>query len=559
MDSRNKDGVGETSRRSLLAAAAGLPFAGMFGLTGLPARAATGMIAGHDPKLVPAPAVLDGWLKTLHTFGPVRHTGTAPARAFEEWLAKEFARLGCTIERDQFKLTSWEATVEQDCAITVQEDGGATRKLEVLAYYPYSGSTRGKAPAKGRVLYAGTGDAAVKDFMARTPAAQLAESIVVIDMPIKDDGAQQGTKIYDESFPRPLPPLVGEPHPANRMMNGMVAMASLEKKCKGLILCYTDVNRDAVRYNYLPFTDKHRQIPALWTGKPESDYLRSVSGKAVVTVRLDAKLTPNARADTILATMKGETDEVVLMTTQTDGPNECNENGAIGLLACATYLSKLKNRKRTFVFSLPTGHYAFGPVADPVTGSGRLAGTFAVVARWPDVIKRSVAQISLEQMAASEWAAVNGKWQATGRPAQQHWLPTPSVAGLINRMFLAAAAGESPKYIRADIIKDDSFAGGEGSALRMDKIPERLRQMSKGLLGDARLPESGPNIPGIGLMGWPHYFFRADPKGVIDKLDPNILHAQVSLVTKLLVLMGRLTPAQLKGKSPITDKDLFGA
>ena len=137
--------------------------------------------------------------------------------------------------------------------------------------------------------------------------------------------------------------------------------------------------------------------------------------------------------DTLLATMKGNSNDVVVLTTQTDGPNECNENGALGVLAAATYLSKLESRRKTYVFSLPTGHYAGGPVSDNVTGSGRRAGTRGVMEKWPDVFKRTVAQIQLEQMAASEWAVVDGKWQATGRPAQEHWIPTPSVAQTMNR------------------------------------------------------------------------------------------------------------------------------
>jgi hypothetical protein len=32
----------------------------------------------------------------------------------------------------------------------------------------------------------------------------------------------------------------------------------------------------------------------------------------------------------------------------------------------------------------------------------------------------------------------------------------------------------------------------------------------------------------------------------------------VLLVTKLLTLMDRLTPGQLKGTEPVTDKDLYG-
>jgi hypothetical protein len=118
-------------------------------------------------------------------------------------------------------------------------------------------------------------------------------------------------------------------------------MEVFENRCKGLILCYTDVANDSARHNYLPFSDKHRTLPAIWAGAEGSTYLKSVSGKATATIRCDAKLTPNSRADTLLATLKGQSDEVIMLTTQTDGPNECNENGALGVLAVATYWSKI--------------------------------------------------------------------------------------------------------------------------------------------------------------------------------------------------------------------------
>lgn len=532
--SNHNDPIFGLSRRAVLnAGGATSVLAMMGGLGSIRALGAESMISGHRPELMVPSSTLGAWLHQLHEFGPVRNTGTAPCRAFEEWLATHFSAVGCTIERDQFRLTSWETKLEEDCEIVVHEDGGAKRALDVIAYYPFSGSTRGKGPVTGRVLFAGIGDDSVTELVAKTPPEILAQAIVVFDLPLIP-GIQQTTKIYPETFPKSLPPLASDTHPGNRLLNGMLAMKTLEDKCKALILCYTDIPPEAVRYNFLPFTDVHRKIPALWSGKPECDYLKSVSGKASVTLRLDARLTPDARADTILATLKGESDEVVLMTTQTDGPNECNENGGIGLLACATYLSKLKRRKRTYVFSLPTGHYAMGPVRDTVTGSGRVAGTAGMMQRWPDVIKRTVAQIALEQMAATEWAPVDGKWQSTGLPAQQHWLPTPAMAPTINNMFMACTHGEDPRLWRSDLI-ESGYPPGEGGALRNAKIP------------------------GIGLMGWPQYFFRADPKGVIDKLDPNIMHAEVSLVTKMLTLMDRLTPEQLRGDAPIAEKDLFAA
>jgi hypothetical protein len=84
-------------------------------------------------------------------------------------------------------------------------------------------------------------------------------------------------------------------------------------------------------------------------------------------------------------------------------------------------------------------------------------------------------------------------------------------------MFLAATEGEDPRYSNATVTAEFG-APGEGESLRS--------------LG----------LPGMGLMGQPAYFFRADPKGVIDKLSPAVMHNQVAFAAKMTLLMDRLTP-----------------
>jgi hypothetical protein len=321
------------SRRNILAGAvSSLGFAGIAGLPGeVLAAASEARIAGYNPANVVPARTLAAWLKQLHDFGPIRATGTPQCRAFEEWLAKRFTALGCEIQRDQFKLTSWECDIAKDCAITVKEDGGASRTLEVVAYYPFAASTKGTGPVTGKLLYGGVGEQSGDSIVAKYPAAELAEAIVVIEMPLAGGGVRGTVKYFPGSFPDPLPPMVDAPRVASQ--GGSGPMKVLESKCKGLIICYTDVSNEAARYNYLPFSDSHRKIPALWVGAEDTRYLKSVAGKASATLRCDARLTPNARADSLLAVMKGASDEVVYMTTQTDGPNECNENGALRKLA----------------------------------------------------------------------------------------------------------------------------------------------------------------------------------------------------------------------------------
>jgi hypothetical protein len=409
------------------------------------------------------------------------------------------------------------------------------------------------------VLYAGVGPQAAQAFVAGADATPLKDAILVIDMPIGTAGTDR-IRLYPDGRFGADDPLRHTGAPSASGAGGAGLMKALQEKCRGFVLCYTDVSDDAARHNWLPFSEPHGAVPALWVGASSSPYLKSVSGRATLTMRCDAKVTPDARADTIVATLKGQTDEAVMLTTQTDGPNECNENGGLGVLAVATYLARLplSQRRRTYVFSLPTGHYAFGAVADPVTGTGRRGGTFGVVEKRPELMKRVVAQLAMEQMGALDWADIGGRYVATGRVAPEFWLPTnnapatrpagvatspnsvQTVGGTVHtaeaarRMLAAAWAGEDPRFSRIGVV-ESGFAPGEGGVLR------------------AR------GIPGVGLMGAPSFFFRADPKGVLEKLDPRVMHNQVSIFTKMVTLMDRLTPAQLKGEAPITEGDLYGA
>lgn len=495
--------------------------------------AGAGEVAGYEPSLQPDKATLQKWLKQLHDFGPIRATGTKQCRAFEEWLATQFTGLGFALERDQYRLTSWECDIK-DCGVSIAETAGASRNLEVIAYYPFAATTVTSGPVSGRLLYAGVAKPDVEKFIASTDAATLKDAIVVVDMPLAGGGVRGETKYFPEAFPSPFKDRVSKaPRPASQ--GGRDEMALLEGKCRGIIFCYTDVADEAARHNYLPFSDQHRKIPAVWVGQKSAAYLKSIAGKANATVTCKAKLTPDSRADSLVATLKGSSDEVIFLTTHTDGPNEVNDNGALGVLALAIYYSKLPaaKRRRTLVCSLPTGHYAGGAIADPVTGSGKRAGTGGVMAARPEVMKRAVAQIAMEQMGAMDWIEIDGQWKSSGLPAREMWLPTPEVATTVRQLLMATTKGEDPKYSRSALV-ESGYAPGEGGG------PRRA------------------GIPGVGLMGSPEYFFRADPEGVLKYLSADIMHNQVSMMTKLLVLMERLTPDQLRGKAAITERDLFG-
>ncbi|HEX5007621.1 MAG TPA: hypothetical protein VFV70_10940, partial [Hyphomonadaceae bacterium] len=93
------------SRREMLKLSAAVTGVGALGGLSACVTAAgetRSLVPGHMASAVPSRAQLARWLQQLHDFGPIRATGTPQCRAFEEFLAAEFAKLGCTVERDQF-------------------------------------------------------------------------------------------------------------------------------------------------------------------------------------------------------------------------------------------------------------------------------------------------------------------------------------------------------------------------------------------------------------------------------------------------------------------------
>ncbi|QWU17895.1 hypothetical protein SAMN04487895_105336 [Paenibacillus sophorae] len=66
---------------------------------------------------------------------------------------------------------------------------------------------------------------------------------------------------------------------------------------------------------------------------------------------MHAEVDHTAGSDTIYAVLPGmNDDETIILNTHTDGPNTCEENGGIALLAMAKYFSQIpkewRNRRR---------------------------------------------------------------------------------------------------------------------------------------------------------------------------------------------------------------------
>jgi len=162
-----------------------------------------------------------------------------------------------------------------------------------------------------------------------------------------------------------------------------------------VILGWTDVSDANAADQYTPFSRPPQGIPGLYVGRGTLARLRALAAGARATVVLEADTFQDTPTDTLIATLPGSTDEVVIVNTHTDGPNATEENGALGILALAKYFAKIprSERKRTLVFPLTTGHFA-GPWVPSIRG---------VIEKHPDLMKRAVAAVTVEHLGCREW------------------------------------------------------------------------------------------------------------------------------------------------------------
>ena len=200
-----------------------------------------------------------------------------------------------------------------------------TSTRPVTSYFPLSGQTSA-AGVSGEIVYAG-----------RSPnftLTGLQGKVALIDF---TTNTREWAKVYQpwginpagEKFPDSIRPARGAVNDLTQFQKaGAVAV----------ILGWTDVSDANAQDQYTPFSRPPQGIPGLYVGRGTLARLRALGTGAGAKVVLEAETFPDTPTDTLIATLPGATDEVVIVNTHTDGPNATEENGALGILALAQVL-----------------------------------------------------------------------------------------------------------------------------------------------------------------------------------------------------------------------------
>jgi hypothetical protein len=443
--------------------------------------------AGDSPSVLRPnllPSQKDVWERQvwMAKLGP-KYTGNAAHTTLVEFLAKEFSKTGCDVVRDRYTLPRWDA---RRWEITIAPASGAVFKAPVTSYFPYSGQT----PASGV-----TGALAFAGSSPTFALGDLAGTIALIDFAT---ATREWARVYkpwgihpaDEVFPRAYRPARG----------GVNDLTPFRKAgALAVILAWTDISDANAADQYTPFSRPPQGIPGLYVGRDTGARLKALAASgAKATVVLEAEVTPDAPTDTLVATLPGASDEVVIVNTHTDGPNATEENGALGILALAQYFSKIprSERRRTLVFPLTSGHFA-GPWVPSIRG---------VIEKHPDLVQRAVAALTVEHLGCREWLDdASMRYTASGK---NEWSIAITPDETMGTALVKALDGSRDRAAVVNPVNGGWL--GEGSSL------------------------SRAGIPTIGYIPQPNYLLAGPADGCIDKLSPELMHSQIEVFARLL-------------------------
>ncbi len=495
------------NRRTALA---GLALAGLSGCG--PGRAASTQ-TGPVP-LPPAEDIRRSY-EALVAFGP-RLPGNANHLRFVDWMAEEFEAAGLTLGPcSEYAYPHWDPHA---FGLGVGE-GDRMRAVPDVAYYVRSEPTDAEG-VSGPLVYGGR--------MSETGPVDLGDvptgAIVVFsaELPVPTLGSLVGAVDYVHGVDS-KEAYLNEPYKRLWLTPAFPLEAVRDKGGAGVVIVM-DVSSDMIGRNFSPHSSDYKPpLPALFVGQ-------DVGADLIARARAgeQARLTLHAdwvdgMSPSILATLPGRSDEVMILNTHTDGQNFIEENGCIALLQLARHFATLpegERLNRTIVFAAWPGH---------------MAGTLPQCEGWirshQDIVGRTAAAFTIEHLGATEWEDVPGKgYAATGR---NEYMNCPATGGPLRDLVIAG--------------------------LKTHDLKHHGAQVAPGITVGSAFHETG--VPHAGFICGPNYLLGMPPNGHIDKLDADLAARQMQMLAELIKAVDKIDAASLRGSdatlgaNPIVGED----
>lgn len=477
---------------------------------------------------------LEDWEQALDDLG-LRATDSAAHNRYIQSLAARLEAVGVQqVRTEPVAFTKW---APSNWNLTVVA-GPTPGPVPVAAYIPYSGQTMATGVTAPLVLAAsgGTSDpSAPPPALPRLSSPSLSGQIVLFDVlphPLK-------TGVFDAlDWGAP-----GEPHhatgyspatPYDRMWIAQPTTPLDElsaAKAAGAI-GILDLPAEAAQGMYMPYDAKLRNLPALFVDRDTGARLRQVAqAGGSVRLTLEAQVAPTTSPN-LMGVIPGVTDELVILECHTDGTNGVEDNGPEAILAMCQYLSRLPagSLPRTILVLLATGHFAAGDL-----------GTVDFVFRHQqDLIKQTVAELTIEHLGAREWLPTpDGSYALTGNYeiGGSFVSPFPAYVGLMRGALQGARVTED-RVMRPWV----PFAWTDPS---LGAPPDGLTYP-----GDGEAFWSRGGLPAANFITGPNYLLNGGMR-VAGMVDIHALRRQAIQFTQLLLELITAPLAELQTRYPV--------
>ncbi|MEK4059797.1 MULTISPECIES: hypothetical protein [Paenibacillus] len=461
------------------------------------------------------------WQEELNRVGP-RFTGNKAHRKLIDFFEQELTDMGLKVNRDKHLFTKWEA---KQWSLSVQAEHGGIEEYPVTSYYPYSGTTT-EDGVVGELIYCGLGPGNFK---------QAAGKIAIVEVTVSKLPSSVALR-KRTSFPKSAKlPFGLRNSVVSSLMKGPDLVEAQQAGVLGVICVWKKISAENVRGQYLPFTTALKDCPALWVDGNTGDQLKQLAFRhAKARLVLHAEIEENADSDTLYAILPGTNrSENILINTHTDGPNACEENGGVGLLAMAEYFSKLplEQRQRDLVFVFVTGHFQIPQFG--IQGQATTRWLHDHPELWDGVggHQKAVAGLTLEHLGCREWKdnQENSQYSDTGN-LETELVYTANE--MMNTIYLDSLKGRTK--VRSITLKPvNNIHFGEGQ------------------------PLFDAGIPNISLVPAPDYLCATGPNGYLDKLDIDFMDEQIGSFIKMTTVIDR-TPVEVLGQPEPYAKGLLG-
>jgi hypothetical protein len=483
---------------------------------------------------LPSPEQVRADITTMVEFGP-RLTASDAHSNYVDWLEQEFIDAGLTmLPRDNFTTDRWLA---QQVGLEIL-DGTAAGPVRVGTYYPRSQETP-PGGVTGPLVYGGTAPAPSISF---TTVAGLEASLArypselaswASGLPSLAGGEQGSILLVDLPAPIPLTTgaLLGDSTflywPGHTAADWATAeykrlwlvpglempLAQFQQTGASAVVFIVDASYQALTGGYLPFLQGFQPLPALYVDRDTGRALRPLAGGRPNTrLTLTATRQPT-RTQALTAVLPGQSDEVIIFNTHSDGQGFVEENGGVAFVELARYFASLppsKRLRRTLVFSVWPGHM----VADIPQPQGWMNDH-------PNLVKRAAAALTIEHLGCTEWNdTVGSGYHPTGLP---------------EGFFIWTTQGKM-----FDLTRDTVVAHGLARTALM-------RPPAQFGVGGAY---QTAGIPQIGAIAGPEYLLTISPNGDLDKLDERLAARQIAGIADLARRIDPVPAAALRQGDP---------